>query len=159
MAVTTSGTMRPKGLSQMDKNDLIELCEKLEITMGDNDTKAILIDRIKESGKFISTGIETGGGQSVKDGKRIHKLLGEYKKCIVHPTEHSQQNTSIFCSIGLYTVEFQPRIEVNLPAVIIQHLREASIAQHVYDKHKISENGQLGAHVTRQVPKYIVEVL
>ena len=91
--------------------------------------------------------------------KKTHKVFGDYKKCIVHPTEHSQQNTSIFCSINLYTVEFQPRTEVELPEKIIEFLKSSSTAQHVFDKEAVSDNGQVGAHVTKQVPKYIVEVL
>lgn len=159
MAVMTNSSMKPKGLSQMDKDELKDICEKLEIEISSTDTKAILLDRIKESGKYTTSGIETGGGQGIKDGKRIHKSLGEYKRCIVHPTEHSQQNTSIFCSIGLYTVEFQPRTEVNLPETVIEFLRSSSVAQHVFDPKAISENGQIGAHVAKQAPKYIVEVL
>lgn len=159
MAVMTNDSMKPKGLSQMNKEELIKICEGLEIEIDSKDTNSMLIDRIKETGKYVSAGTETGGGQTTKNGKRFHKLLGEYKRCIVHPTEHSQQNTSVFCSIGLYTVEFQPRTEIDLPTVIIEFLREASVAQHVYDAKAISENGQIGAHVTKQAPKYIVEVL
>ena len=43
--------------------------------------------------------------------------------------------------------------------VIIDFLRESSVAQHVYDPKAISENGQVGAHITKEAPKYIVEVL
>ena len=159
MAVTTNDSMKPRGLSQMNKPELVELCTKLEIEFAETDTINMLVDRVKESGKFVSSGTETGGGQTVKNGKRVHATLGEYKRCIVHPTEHSQQNTSIFCSIGLYTVEFQPRTEIDLPKVIIDFLRESSVAQHVYDPKAISENGQVGAHITKEAPKYIVEVL
>ena len=159
MAVMTNDSMKPKGLSQMNKPELVELCTKLEIEFAETDTINMLVDRVRESGKFVSSGTETGGGQIVRDGKRVHATLGEYKRCIVHPTEHSQQNTSIFCSIGLYTVEFQPRTEIDLPKVVIDFLRESSVAQHVYDPKAISENGQVGAHITKEAPKYIVEVL
>ena len=159
MAVMNSDSMKPKGLSHMSKPDLVELCTKLEIEFDEKDTISMLVDRVKESGKYVSSGKESGGGQSIKNGKRVHKTLGEYKRCIVHPTEHSQQNTSIFCSIGLYTVEFQPRMEIDLPATIIAFLKESSIAQHVFDPKAISENGQVGAHITKEAPKYIVEVL
>ena len=159
MAVMGMETMKAKGLSQMNKEELKEICTGLEIEFDAKDTNSVLLDRIKESGKYTSGGTETGGGQCIKNGKRVHKLLGEYKRCIVHPTENSQQNTSIFCSIGLYTVEFQPRTEVELPATIIQFLKDSSIEKHVYDKTKISENGQIGSHTTEPAPKYIVEVL
>lgn len=159
MAVMNSDSMRHKGLSQLNKEELKDVCTKLEIEFDEKDTISMLVDRVKESGKYVSSGTESGGGQSIKNGKRVHQTLGEYKRCIVHPTEHSQQNTSIFCSIGLYTVEFQPRMEIDLPATIIAFLKESSIAQHVFDPKAISENGQVGAHITKEAPKYIVEVL
>jgi len=106
---------------------------------------------------------ETGSTSTVKKkGKkevRVHKTLGEYKKCVVHPTEASQQNTSIFASIGLYTVEFQPRVEVELPEGMIKFLKESTAVQHVYDPNAKNSRGGLGEHVAKQVPKYVVEVL
>lgn len=86
-----------------------------------------------------------------------HKTLGEYKSVIVYPTKYAQQNTSIFVSIGLYTTEFQPEIEVDLPQGIIDFLKSATAVRHVYDKNAISENGNKGSHGSEQVRKYVVE--
>lgn len=154
-----SDSMKQKSLGTMNKEELKEICSGLEIEFDEKDTNPMLVDRIKESGKYRANGTETGGGQTVRNGKRYHATLGEYKKCIVHPTENSQQNTSVFCSIGLYTVEFQPRTEIDLPKVIIDFLKESSVAKHIFDPKAISANGQMGAHITVPAPKYIVEVL
>ena len=90
---------------------------------------------------------------------RRHKTLGEFRKVIVHPTVHAQQNTNVFASIGLYTAEFKPGIEVELPQDIITLIKDATAASHYFDKDAISENGNRGAHLTGQVKKYIVEMV
>jgi len=90
---------------------------------------------------------------------RAHATLGEYRKVIVHPTKYAQQNTSIFASIGLYTAEFAPEVMIELPMAIIDLLKTATAAQHYFDENEISEQGQKGAHMTRQARKYVVEMV
>ena len=130
----------------------------MQIPFNKDDTNAIMVQRIQESGKYNVTN-ESGTGkiEATKDGRRKHPTLGEYKKVIVHPVGSANQNTSIFVSINLYTAEFQPREQVELPTEVIKFLKQPTIPEHYYDKRAISENGNVGAHMTRYVPKYIVE--
>ena len=88
---------------------------------------------------------------------RRHGTLGEYKRVTVYPTIHAQQNTSIFASIGLYSVDITPGSEIELPQAIIDLLDKASTIEHYYDPNATSENGNRGAHLSRDVPKYIVK--
>ena len=154
-----------KPISKMNKEELDLIIKGLDIKVPENATNPMKMDAIRESGKWVAGDTaETGGGVSFGKNKngdkvRMHKTLGEYKKCIIHPTEASQQNTSVFASIGLYTVEFQPRTEVQLPEKMINFLKESTAVQHVYDASAQNSRGGLGAHVAKQVPKYIVEVL
>ncbi len=92
-------------------------------------------------------------------GVKKHKMLGEYKKCIVHPTRHAQQNTNVFVSIGLYTAEFKPEIEVELPMKVIEFLKKAFTKEHYYDRNARSDNGNKGAHLSRKAKLYIVEMV
>jgi len=91
--------------------------------------------------------------------KRTHKVLGEYKKCIVHLTKHAQQNTSIFVSINIHTFEVNPGVEVELPIKVINFLKNATGVEHYFDKNGTSENGNKGIHKSRNVKKYIVELI
>jgi len=88
---------------------------------------------------------------------RVHKTLGKYIKCKVHSTGLAQKNSTIFASIGLFTVEFKPNTMVEIPEAIVQLLKDATITTHHFDPNAISENGNKGAHVPRNDPKYIVE--
>jgi len=90
---------------------------------------------------------------------RKHKTLGEYRRIIVHLTAYAQQNTNVFASIGLYTAEFKPGIEIDLPEAIITLIKNATAANHYFDKDAISENGNKGAHMTGQKRKYVVEMV
>ena len=129
-------------------------------------------DNNTETNKPVSTGTKPaqnlGGDLGKPDTKdnntalakvRKHKTLGEYKKCVVHPTRHAQANTNIFVSIGLYTAEFKPEIEVELPSAIIDLLKTTSVVEHYYDAKATSENGNKGAHLSRPAKKYIVELV
>ena len=142
----------------MNKGELTEILKALQIDFKIDDTNAELVQRIQESGKYNPTK-ETGTGaiQANKKGERVHPILGKYYDVIVHPTGATNANTSIFVSIGLYTAEFQPREKVSLPAKVIKFLKEPGRPEHYYDPHVISENGNVGAHMTRYVPRYIVE--
>ena len=155
----TQRDMKPTTLSGMEKSELQDTCEKLEIEYKKTDTNEVLRDLIRESGKWVSTK-ETGGMKPhMKDGKLVHPKFGEYIKVIIHPTEKHNNETSVFASIGLYTAEFPPHEEVTLPIGIVKFLKSASIPQHVYDATAVSENGNIGAHLTKQVSKYVVEVV
>jgi len=108
----------------------------------------------EELGKPDTKGNNTGIAKV-----RKHKTLGEYKKCIVHLTRHAQANSNVFVSIGLYTAEFKPEIEVQLPTAIIDFLKGASTVEHYFDATAKTENGNTGAHLSRLAKKYIVELV
>ena len=144
----------------MNKGELKEILTALKIPFeAETDTNAVMVQRIQESGKYNPTK-ETGVGQikANSKGERVHKTLGKYYDVIVHPTGKTNANTSIFVSIGLYTAEFQPREKVSLPAKVIKFLKQPGRPEHYYDANKMTENGNIGAHMTRYVPKYIVEL-
>jgi hypothetical protein len=150
--------MTRKALPDMNKGELKEIIIALKIPFEDNDTNAVLVQRIQESGKYNPTKeTRTGKIKANEKGERIHPILGKYYDVIVHPTGATNANTSIFVSIGLYTAEFQPREKVSLPAKVIKFLKQPGRPEHYYDPHVISDNGNVGAHMTRYVPKYIVE--
>ena len=156
MNVATSTSMKRKSLQQMTKAELKGICDALEIPYENTDTNAVLVQRIEESGKYNPVVEKTGAsGVRVKDGKRVHPQLGEYKKVIVH--SRNPKEGSIFASINLYTVEFQPGEKIELPKKMIEFLKKASYIEHYYDPQAISENGNLGCHMTREVPRYIIE--
>jgi len=142
----------------MNKGELLEITKALQIDTKPEDTNAILVQRIQESGKYNP--VKETGTNKIKGnekGERVHPILGKYYDVIVHPTQPQDQNTSIFVSIGLYTAEFHPGEKVQLPAKVIKFLKEPRVPQHYYNPNAISENGNVGAHETKYVPKYIVE--
>ena len=155
MNVAGTGTMKRKTLQAMNKTELKNICDTLEIEYETSDTNAVLVQRIQESGKYQAVNERGTSGVEVKDGKRIHPQLGEYKKVIVHSKDPKEG--SIFASINLYTVEFQPGEEIELPVKMINFLRKASYIEHYFDKTRLSENGNPGVHTYREVPRYIVE--
>ena len=142
----------------MNKGELTEILKALQIDFKVDDTNAVMVQRIQESGKYNPIN-ESGTGkiQANSKGERVHPILGKYFDVIVHPTGATNANTSIFVSIGLYTAEFQPRERVSLPAKVIKFLKEPGRPEHYYDANVVSENGNIGAHMTRYVPRYIVE--
>lgn len=143
----------------MNRAELIEILDTLQISYNEDDTDGTLVERIQESGKYKAQN-ESGvsGIRANEKGQRVHPTLGKYRTVIVHPVGATNQNTSIFASIGIYTVEFQPREKVSLPTDIIRLLKSPAVPEHYYDPNVISENGNKGAHMTRYVPKYIVEL-
>jgi hypothetical protein len=161
MNVATSTSMKRKSLPQMNKSELKQLCQALEIEFDPKDTNAVLVQRIEESGKYQAVAERGASGVKVieENGKkkRIHPQLGEYKKVIVHAK--NPKEGSIFASINLYTVEFQPGEKIELPVEMIKFLKKASYIEHYYDANAVTENGNLGAHLTREVPRYIIEVV
>ncbi len=143
----------------MNKGELKEILKALKIEFNEDDTNSVMVQRIQESGKYTTTK-ETGTGKIKANakGERVHPTLGKYYDVVVHPTGATNATTSIFVSIGLYTAEFQPREKVSLPAKVIKFLKEPGRPEHYYDANKITENGNVGAHCTRYVPKYVVEL-
>jgi len=158
MNVTSSTSMRRKALPQMNKAELLDICQTLGIEVEKGDTNKVLVDRIQDSGLYQSTIEKTGAATKVVDGKRVHPQLGEYVDVIVHARDPKEG--SIFASIGLYTVEFQPEEKISLPIGMVKFLKkDCSTIEHYYDRNAISENGNAGAHLSRRVPKYIVEIV
>jgi len=155
MNVASSTSMKRKALPQMNKAELKQLCEALEIPYEPSDTNAVLVQRIEESGKYNPVAERGATSTVLQNGKRVHKQLGEYKKVIVHARDPKEG--SIFASINLYTVEFQPGEKIELPEKMIEFLKKASYIEHYYDPNALTENGNLGAHLTREVPRYIIE--
>lgn len=153
--------MTKEELDALDAIKLKELCIKNGIKFDDKDTEGHL--------RFLLTGFFKA--QDAKDAAAIanastttakvrkDKVLGEYKKCIIHLTQHAQKNTSVFVSINLYTVEVNPDVEVELPEGAIQFLKDAYVLEQYFDENAVSENGNKGVHKTRNAKKYIVEVL
>jgi len=158
MNVASSTSMNRKALSQMNKAELTEICNTLGVEFGKKDTNNVLVERIQESGLYKTVVEKSGASTKVVGGKRVHKLLGEYMDVIVHARDPKEG--SIFASIGLYTVEFQPEEKISLPIGMIKFLKHSCTThEHYFDKNAISENGNTGVHMTREVPKYIVELV
>ncbi len=150
--------LRRKSLPDMNKGELVEILKALKIDFNEDDTNAVMVQRINESGKYKSAKEGGIGKIQVNDkGEKIHPQLGKYYDVIVTPIGAANQNTSIFAAINLYHIEFQPRTVVSLPAKVIKMLKSPSVPEHYFDKNKISDNGNVGAHCTRYIPKYIVE--
>ena len=101
--------------------------------------------------------VEKGATGTEVEGKKVHPVFGEYKSVIVHCTEDAPDKTSIFISINAYTVEFHPGTKVSLPIGIIKFIKQAHVMKHYYDPRAMSEMGVMGAHLTREVPMYIIE--
>lgn len=143
----------------MNKGELTEIMKTLQIEFETTDTNAIMVQRIQESKKYQPVK-ESGTGkiQANEKGERVHPKLGKYRRVIVHPVGATNQNTSIFVSINLYVAEFQPREKVWLPSEVIRFLKSPRIPEHYFDPNVISENGNKGAHMTRYIPKYVVEL-
>jgi hypothetical protein len=152
--------MSKKTLGTMSKQELQGILKDIKIDFLETDTNATLEQRIVESGRYITKKESSGGKVSVsKDGKRVHKTLGEYIKVRVHPTAIQNQKTSIFCSINLFTIEFHPNEIVSIPKEVAKYLKGLGEVEYYYDANVITENGNKGAHMTRMIPKYIVEVI
>lgn len=158
--MATQTEMKKKSLGDMTKEELKAILTDIKIDFLETDTNKTLEQRISESGRYVTTKESTGGKVTTsKDGKRVHKTLGEYIKVRVHPTAVQNQKTSIFCSINLFTVEFHPNEIVSIPKEVAKYLKGLGEVEYYYDANVITENGNKGAHMTRLVPKYIVEVI
>lgn len=132
-------------LEDMERSQVEAIATKLKITFTAETPNEELFTAIRGSKKTID-----------KDVK-VHPVFGEYKNVVVYPTEESQKKTSIFVSINLSTFEFQPEVEIELPQGVIDFLKTATFVKHRYDEGATSENGNIGAHVTEHVRKYVIE--
>jgi len=153
--------MNLKDLKALPLEKLISMARKEKIETKPDDTADRIAFLLNDHFAKVDMELEkkAKGGDTSVENVRKHKTLGEFKKCIVHLTRHAQANSMVFASIGLYTVEFRPEVEVELPTAIIEFLKGASVPEHVFDADAQSEQGNRGAHVTREAKKYIVEVL
>jgi len=133
-------------LEDMDRERVEAIATKLEIKFTEETTQEELCTAIRASKKKIDKTV------------KVHPVFGEYKKVTVYPTEEAQKKTSIFVSINLSTFEFQPEIEVELPVGVIDFIKSATYVKHEFDQTEESSNGNIGAHVAKQVRKYVVEV-
>jgi len=140
----------------MNKAELKGLCDMLDVEYNRDDTNSVLVEKIQESGKYNAVHEKTGAKIEIKDGKKTHPTLGEYLDVVVHARDPKEG--SIFASIGLYTVEFQPEEKISLPKKMIKFLKQAYTIEHYFDPQAITENGNVGAHLSREVPRYIVEL-
>lgn len=159
MSVTQTG-MKKKALGAMNKDELKAVLDSIKVAYNEDDTNAVLLDRITESGRYATKKENSGGKVTIdEEGNRIHPLLGKYIKVKVHPTASHNAKTAIFCSINLYTVEFHPNEPVSLPIGAVKFLKGLGDPEHYYDPNHITENGNKGAHLTRMTPKYVVEII
>jgi len=133
-------------LENMDRERVEAIATKLEIKFTEETTIEELCTAIRASKKKIDKTIKS------------HPVFGEYKKVTVYPTEEAQKKTSIFVSINLSTFEFQPEIEVELPVGVIDFIKSSYYIKHEFDETAVSANGNIGAHVEKQVRKYVVEL-
>lgn len=154
MGTLTVGT---QNIDNMKVAELRDLLDSKGIPYKAQHREAGLIKIIRGCGLFDVE--RKDGGKKDENGKLIHPVHGEYVRCIVHPQGKYNQSGAIYVGINKYSATFNPRVPVKLPKGVIKFLRGASDAKHEFDKTAISENGNVGAHVTVQVPKYVVEIL
>ena len=154
MGTMTVGT---KNINDMTKGDLRDLLDSKGIPYKAQHREAGLIKIITECGHFDVA--RKDGGKKDEDGELTHPTHGKYFRCIVHPQGKYNQNGAIYVGINKYSATFNPRVPIKLPKGVIQFLKDATEAKHEFDNTAISENGNVGAHVTTQVPKYVVEIL
>ena len=157
MATTTANIGNNGKLQDKDLTELRQIASALSVDYEIETTAEELVKKINASGKFNPIA-EKNGGTEDKDGKKVHPVFGEYIQVTVHPQNPMERETSIFVSVNSYVAEFQPDTAVWLPKQIVKFLKDSTYAKHVYDKNIVSDNGNVGAHVTKQVRSYIVEV-
>ena len=143
-----------KSLKQMNKAELTEILDALELDYEKKTTNEAMIEIISKSGKYKNV-TESSGGATMKDGVKMHRVLGPYKDVIVNARDPKE--TQLFFSIGIYTYEFRGGEVVSLPDAMIKFIKTCSTAEHVFDPQLITENGNVGGMVTKQVKNYFVE--
>ena len=158
---TTSKSMRITPLVEKDLEELEKICSNLEIEIETGDIESDLIDKINKSEKYQNTTeSQVNGVGTDENGVRTHPKFGKYVKVIVNHRLTHNIGAGIFVSINLYTNEFAAGDEVEIPIQIARHLKyNCTHQEHYYDKTAKSANGQMGAHLTKAVPKYTVEMV
>jgi hypothetical protein len=148
--------MKQKPLNGMNKSELKDIFDALELDYEKGMTNAEMVKAIENSGKYKATK-ESHAPMRIdsKTGRRVHPQLGEYKKVRVQARD--PKDTNLFFSIGLYTVEFRAGDTVELPKAMIKFIKSCYTLEPYFDKNGISENGNIGVHTTREVPLYFVE--
>ena len=136
--------------SKMNVDELVEELESAGTFPPEGSKKPALVELVTE----------LRGAEKPKR-KKIHKVHGEYIDVIVRPVLPLDQGVDIFVSVNNYTSQFPPNVVRNIPKGIAKFLKtECTVAQHYFDKEMISEvSGKAGVHTSRQVPKYVVEVV
>ena len=142
-----------KSLKQMNKAELMEILDALELDYEKKDTNDYMIGLIEQSGKYNNV-TESSGGTIVKNGVKMHKKLGKYKNVIVNARDPKE--TQLFFSIGIYTYEFRAGEVVSLPEGMIKFIKTCSTIEHVFNPRLITENGNVGGMEQKHVPNYFV---
>jgi len=101
----------------------------------------------------------SNSNRPVKKRRRPHKVFGEYVKIKVNHKIPLNRDTSIFIGINDYNIEFKPDTEVSVPIKIVEFIEKTGHPVYSYDPNKVSDNGNVGAHVSIIVPSYIVQRL
>jgi len=156
--VTSTTTMGENSLVTKSIEDLRIIASQFGAEIKENATAEDLITAIELTNKYNPINEGNSTPSVVVEGKRVHPVHGEYRSVILHPTAGNEQNTSIFLSVNNYTVEVQPRTKVSLPKGIIKFAKQSTRIEHYFDRNAVSENGNVGAHLSREVPNYIVEI-
>ena len=81
-----------------------------------------------------------------------HPVLGEYKKITVQWRESHKTGLEIYVGINGYGVQFKPETEVEVPAEVVDFLKEATYEEHYFDE-------KTKVHTTRSKKKYLVELV
>jgi len=154
MNVTGLSSMKAKSLSNMNKDELKDIFDALELDFIKGMTNAEMVKAIEDSGNYRPVK-ETHAPSKIVDGVRRHPVLGDYRKVRVQARD--PKDTNLFFSIGLYTVEFRAGDTVALPKGMIKFIKSCYTLEPYFDKQGISENGNIGVHTTREVSLYFVE--
>jgi len=155
--VTGLNNLQSSGLEGKSIEDLRIMAAQFGAAYESNATAEQLIEAITATDKYNPITESGGVPSAVVEGKKVHPIHGEYVSVILHPTAGNEQNTSIFLSVNNYTVEVQPRTKVMLPKGIVKFAKSAKRIEHYFDRNAMSDNGNVGAHLSREVPLYIVE--
>ena len=144
-------------LRDLEVQELRDMLIEKEVDFSAQAKQAGLMKIIMTCGKFDVP--RRDGAKRNEAGNLVHPIHGEYINCIVHPQSKYNQNGAIYVGINKYSVMVNPRVPVKLPKGVIKFLKQSTEAHHVFDKMAVSENGNIGAHLTVQKPKYVVEIL
>ena len=136
--------------SKMKLEELEEELEEAGIFPSEDAKKPDLVELVTEL-----------RGKEKHKRKKFHKIHGEYIEVIVRPVLPLDQGVDIFASVNGYTTQFPPNVPRSIPKGIAKFLKtECTVAQHYFDREQVSEvSGKAGVHTSRQVPKYVVEVV